>query len=258
MHSITRHVMVVAGFALLLHVSPAWGQPVLNPTGSDSKSNTAGGTDALRTCLGFAGLGPCVGNDNTAFGYGTLNANTNGNNNTAVGFFALDANISANDNTAIGTSALQATRTGSGNTATGSLALADNDTGSLNTATGYLALFSNNGGSDNTAIGAKALKKSLGTKNIGIGFQAGVSLVNGNNNIYIGNQGAGDESQTIRIGTAQTRTFIAGIGNAGVAGATVEVDTATGQLGIATSSVRYKRNIVAMGTTSEGMLKLRL
>jgi hypothetical protein len=41
--------------------------------------------------------------------------------------------------------------------------------------------------------------------------------------------------------TAQTGTFFAGIGNAGVRGATVEVGTATGQLGIAPLSARKSR-----------------
>jgi len=93
---------------------------------------------------------------------------------------------------------------------------------------GVNALANSVSGSNNTAIGFKALKKSLGTKNIAIGYQAGVTLTNGNNNIYIGNQGGGDESQTIRIGTAQTRTFMAGIGTAPVSGAIVMVDSGTG------------------------------
>ena len=79
----------------------------------------------------------------------------------------------------------------------------------------------------------------------------------GNNNIYIGNQGAGDESQTIRVGTAQTRTFMAGIATASVSRAPVEVDTVTGQLGVVTSSARYKQNIAPMGTRSERVLELR-
>jgi hypothetical protein len=58
-----------------------------------------------------------------------------------------------------------------------------------------------------------------------------VTVQTGNNNIFIGNQGAGDESQTIRIGTAQGRTFIAGIGTTPVSGAIVMVDSGTGQLG---------------------------
>jgi hypothetical protein len=110
-----------------------------------------------------------------------------------------------------------------------------------------------------TAIGAKALKKSTGTKNIGIGFQAGVSLVTGNNNIFIGNQGAGDESQTIRIGTAQTQTFIAGISTTKMgAGEIVAIDPATGQLGFAAaSSARYKQDIAPMGSRSVGVFQLR-
>jgi hypothetical protein len=68
-----------------------------------------------------------------------------------------------------------------------------------------------------------------------------VTLQTGNNNIHIGNQGAGDESQTIRIGTAQSQTFIAGINVAGVSGTAVVVD-ANGQLGITLSSARYKQD----------------
>src|SRR5262249_55291344 len=149
--------------------------------------------------------------------------------------------------------------TGNGNTGSGDGALFSNTTGNLNTASGFQALQSNIAGNNNTAIGAKALKQSLGTKNIGIGFQAGVSLVNGNNNIYIGNQGAGDEFQTIRIGTAQSQTFIAGIASNNSGNAVVVIDTTTGQLGfeLIASSARYKRDIAPMGTQSEKVLALR-
>jgi len=125
-----------------------------------------------------------------------------------------------------------------------------------NTAIGYRALVSNTTGSNNIAVGVNALRNSNGTKNIGIGYQAGLTLQTGNNNIYIGNQGGSDESQTIRIGTAQASTFIAGIAGANVNGATVEID-ANGQLGIKNSSARYKRDIAPMGTSSEKMLALR-
>src|SRR5262249_53130212 len=141
-------------------------------------------------------------------------------------------------------------------TASGTSALFENITGSLNTAAGYQALLTNIDGNNNTAVGAKALRKSTGTKNIGIGYQAGVTLTNGNNNIFIGNSGVGDESQTIRIGTAQTSTYIAGISTAGVSGTAVVVD-ANGQLGITLSSVRYKQDIETMANRSEGLLKLR-
>jgi hypothetical protein len=58
------------------------------------------------------------------------------------------------------------------------------------------------------------------------------------------------------VGTAQTRTFIAGINVAGVSGATVIVD-GNGQLGVPFSSVRYKQNIAPMGNRSEKVLELR-
>ena len=61
----------------------------------------------------------------------------------------------------------------------------------------------------------------------------------------------------MRLGKAQTRTFIAGIGTAPVSDAAVMIDTATGQLGIATSSARYKQDIAPMGTSSEKVLDLR-
>jgi len=78
------------------------------------------------------------------------------------------------------------------------------------------------------------------------------------NSIYIGNQGGGDESQTIRIGTAQTQTLIAGITGGSVGNSSpVVIATATGQLGIPSSSVRYKRDIEVMASRSEGLLKLR-
>ena len=83
--------------------------------------------------------------------------------------------------------------------------------------------------------------------------------MNGNNNIYIGNLGAGDESQTIRIGTAQAQTFIAGIVGASVTDpAPVVIDMFTGQLAAdIRSSARYKQDITAMGARSDGLLKLR-
>src|SRR6185295_6406764 len=50
---------------------------------------------------------------------------------------------------------------------------------------------------------------------------------------------------------------IAGINAASVSDATVMVDTVTGQLGIATSSSRYKQDIAPMGSRSEKVLDLR-
>ena len=253
----TRLVALGAGLVLMLHVTPSWGQPVCaspgcNPTVSDVNSNTAGGTGALLN----VDSGDNGGFVNTAFGFGVLGSNTTGNANTASGSSALNNNTTGSFNTAIGNTALFSNTTGNSNTANGSSALFVNTTGSFNTAIGELALFITSTGTKNTAVGRQALSRSTGNKNIGIGFKAGVNLRNGNNNIYIGNPGAGDESLTIRIGTVQAQTFIAGIVTAGVDGATVQVDD-NGQLGIAPSSARYKQDITPMGTRSEKVLDLR-
>ena len=243
----------------------AFGASTLTATTTGS-ANTASGAGALannitgshNTASGDSALFVnAIGSFNSGTGALALFLNSAGNFNTATGFQSLFNNSSGDSNTASGVNALLNNITGSNNTASGATALASNTSANLNTATGFQALFTNVDGANNTAVGAKALKKSTGTKNIGIGYQAGVTLTTGNNNIFIGNQGVGDESQTIRIGTAQTQTFIAGIGNAGVSGAPVEVDTVTGQLGVVTSSARYKQDIAPMGTRSEKVLELR-
>jgi Chaperone of endosialidase len=267
MNRVIRLVAVVAGLVLPMHVTPSWGD-----TGAvffDFNGNTAGGDPNDLFNGTFSGVGNTAfgadvlvnlttGSQNTATGASALNSNTTGFNNTATGRGALQENTTGPNNTAIGFSALLSNTTGHSNTASGINALFNNSTGIDNTATGGGSLVGNTTGSKNTAVGVAALNQSNGNKNIGIGFQAGLTLINGNNNIYIGNQGASVESQTIRIGTAQAQTFVAGIANATVGNAaTVIIDTTTGQLGIPLSSARYKQDIVPMGSRSEKVLDLR-
>jgi hypothetical protein len=62
---------------------------------------------------------------------------------------------------------------------------------------------------------------------------------------------------TIRIGSLQTNTYIAGINGATVpTGVPVIVDT-TGHLGTTTSSARYKDNVQPMDKASEAILGLK-
>ena len=257
MKPFARSFAMATGLVLLLTITPSWGQPVCaspgcNPTVSDANRNTAGGTGALANVNETAS----GGFNNTAFGAAALFFNTTGDGNTGIGDRALNHNTTGGFNTASGVNALFNNTTGGSNTASGVSALISNTTGNDNTASGGLALRDNITGFGNIAVGRSALLNSTGNKNIGIGYKAGEALTAGHNNIFIGNQGAGDESQTIRIGTAQAQTFIAGIVSAGVDGATVQVD-GNGQLGIAPSSARYKQDIVPMGTNSEGVLRLR-
>jgi trimeric autotransporter adhesin len=91
-----------------------------------------------------------------------------------------------------------------------------------------------------------------------LGFNAGKNLTTGSDNIDIGNVGIAGESNHIRIGTVgtQTNTFIAGIQGAAVTGSAVVVN-ASGQLGVAPSSARFKEAIKPMEKTSEAILSLK-
>ncbi|HSE65248.1 MAG TPA: tail fiber domain-containing protein [Thermoanaerobaculia bacterium] len=218
------------------------------------------GVGNFNTFLGHdAGNFTMTGDFNTGLGRGALFSNTMGAFNTATGAFALQLNTIGADNTANGEAALNRNTTGFANTASGSLALANNTSGNLNTATGGAALFANTSGDANTAIGANALGNTVGTNNIGIGFDSGLNHTVGSNNICIGNSGVVGESSTIRIGTVgiQTATFVAGIsGTTSPGGVAVFID-GNGQLGTATSSRRFKEDIREISEESDGLMRLR-
>jgi hypothetical protein len=227
--------------------------------------NTALGFDALisnttgyaNTAAGVVALfSNTTGHDNTAIGVQALNNNNVGVSNTATGFAALGNNTSGGNNTATGFNALRFNETGFQNTASGWQALQNNTTGDRNTANGAGALFTNTTGINNMAEGFQALYHNTGSNNIGLGSSAGVNLTIGSNNIDIGSFGAAGESNTIRIGSAQVRTFIKGISGAVVPGAAVVVN-AGGQLGVAASSKRFKDEIKPMDKASEVILALK-
>src|SRR5438270_621363 len=153
-----------------------------------------------------------------------------------------------NETTAEGDGALSSLTTGDGNPALGSNALNANTTGNHNTT-----------GNGNTANGLDALvNNTTGNDNVALGTSAGGALTTGDLNIDIANEGVAGEANTIRIGTRgdQTRTFIAGISGAPVAGAAVKVN-ANGQLGVAPSSERFKAEIKPMDKASEAILALK-
>jgi hypothetical protein len=233
--------------------------------------NTASGYKALYSNQSGAA--------NTAVGAQALYSNSftdlpgtllqlSGNANTAVGYQALYSNIAGYGNTAVGNQALYSNTDvaieanlliGNFNTAVGTHALYANTRGENNTATGAGALASNTTGSNNVAFGRSALKaNTTGSNNIGQGFAAGSSLTTGSNNIDIGNAGIAAESGIIRIGTksTQTATYVAGIYDVPIIGNAVVV-TSTGQLGVLTSSERFKTAIAPMSSNSEKLQQLR-
>jgi hypothetical protein len=236
---------------------------------NNANNNVAAGYQALKSnTIGFGNTATgsqalllnTRGNANTANGFQALKSNTAGIGNTANGDAALFLNTTGNENTANGVLALFVNTTGGFNTATGSSALENNGTGFNNTATGVFALANNTTGDGNTADGVNALlNNTTGINNVALGVQAGVNLTTGNNNIDIGNFGVAAESATIRIGLGQTRTFIAGIRGrtTGVANALPVVIDSNWQLGTASSSRRFKKEIKPMNQTSESILGLK-
>jgi len=197
--------------------------------------------------------------DNVGVGAAALASLTTGGDNTAVGSRALIANTTGQANTAVGRDSLRGTTTGILNTSVGTSAMFSNGTGSSNTVVGANALSQNVTGGNNTAVGVFALNSNTGSNNTALGTNAGSALTNGSNNIYIGNAGTATESTTIRIGTPQNRTFIAGIRNVttGVANALPVVIDGNGQLGTVSSSRRFKEHIEDLGAASRVLYSLR-
>jgi hypothetical protein len=200
-----------------------------------------------------------TGSDNTATGVNALYNNT-ADYNTATGYQALENNTTGTNNAAHGLDSLNTNTTGNSNTTNGAYALFKNVNGDSNTADGDLALHENTRGLNNAALGANALYgNTTAVSNIAVGFSAGFSLTTGGNNIDIGNLGVAAESSIIRIGKAgiQTSAYIAGITGVPITGGSPIAVSSIDQLGIGSSSARFKEKIKAMDKTSEALLALK-
>jgi len=237
------------------------GQALLNNnTGS---FNTAVGENALVFNTG--------GSFNMALGQGALAKNLTGNSNTAMGFQALNFNTT-NNNTGVGYQALFSNTTGSNLNAVGYQALVLNDgvppDGSFNNAHGNFALASNTTGLQNNAFGDEALLNNVtGKFNTAIGDRAGRDILK-NWNIDIGKDVFGDDDDAFvtRIGISaiadtlhQKKCFIGGIRGVttGVMDAVPVLIDSAGQLGVTSSSERFKHDIKPMDKTSEAILALK-
>jgi hypothetical protein len=228
--------------------------------------NTALGASALaavttgrrNTAIGYQALRDNNADGNTAVGNFALAQNETGLANVAVGDGTLSVNVSGGENTAVGRSALPANVEGHQNTAIGGAALLMGTSTYRNTAVGYHALSANAAGTLNTAVGALALRHNTATNNIALGYLAGETSTTGSNNIFIGSAaGAAAEGNTIRIGTTQTATYVAGIsGQTSAMGVPVLVN-GSGKLGITTSSQRFKVDVRDIGDASAALSSLR-
>ena len=241
-------------------------------TGVCDGDNTAVGSGALES-LTDGRFNVAVGSgaltrltdaySNTAVGWAVLECN-NGFGNTALGFDAMTYNTTGTYNTALGRGTLGFNTVGTFNVAVGDSAmngdLTFNITGSNNVAIGSAALLSINTGNTNTAVGDGALfSMTSGNNNVALGQSAGHNLATGSDNIEIGSEGAKNDSGVIRIGTAgtQTKTFIAGISGVTVGSGAAVMINSKGQLGVVTSSARYKDAIKPMAKSSEAILSLK-
>jgi hypothetical protein len=255
---------------------PAFGAGT-NPVVSDGEANTAMGTDALTAsfnktsscdgCIfnntggGYSALHSMTsGQDNTAFGYGAMSSANNTSENSAFGTDALIYNTGQN-NSAFGSAALLYNSTGSQQVAVGTQALYENVTGSQNTAVGYASMAFAQDGNNNTAVGYNALwNNASGSNNIAIGSEAGANIVTGSGNVDIASLGAAGDSGVIRIGTSgkQHETFIQAIWTKSVGSnyGTVVVNP-SGQLGMITSSERYKTDVKSLDLSDAAVADLR-
>jgi hypothetical protein len=173
-------------------------------------------------------------------------------------------------NTFLGSSAGNHTltfATAGGNAGVGRSALTALTEGAANTAVGYYSGSAITTGQENTAIGWEALQSITdGIQNTALGYLAGSNLTSGSNNVYIGNPGLASESDTIRIGSGSggitpqhTKFFLAAVRGVTTGipnGIPVLIDS-FGQLGTATSSIRFKDDVRDMGDESAKLMQLR-
>ncbi len=210
-----------------------------------------------------------IGNDTTPFTHVFINNAYGdfGTGNTFVGSLAGNVTLttgSAQFNTGLGANSLFALTTGASNTALGYDSLQNLTTGSTNTCVGLTSGQDLITGSNNTFIGYEAGTNLVsGSNNIGIGQSSGGALATtDSNNICINHPGVPGDNNILRIGnstTALLKTFIGGI-----RGKTTDINDAVavlidsaGQLGVTSSSARYKDNIEDMGEYSSLLMTLR-
>jgi hypothetical protein len=214
--------LVCIGLYQQVQAAPAPETP--DPGAVGGSLNTADGTKALAHVT--------TGQANSAFGWFSLNSNTDGAFNTAVGAGALVLNVGDQStgeglgNTAVGAAALLLNGTGFNNTAVGLQALELNTAGPFNTAVGFQALLHATANA-NAAVGDFALVNlSSGFFNTAIGAATGFFQTTGHNNVYIGQGSFG-------VAGENNTCYIQGIAGSSIPianAAFVFVDVTTGKL----------------------------
>lgn len=217
-------------------------------TGCGIGSLQAMSTNSDATAVGFQALNANTGAQNTAVGSGAGATNTSGTGLTAIGYQALNASTGAL-NTAVGLQAGLLISSGQGNTICGASSGAAHTTGDFNCIFGYA-----NGASLTTTASRNIF---IGTGNTSIGAS--------DSNIYLGINISATESNTLRIGSSTgssgsqlNKAVICGIRGitTGVNDAVAVLVDSANQLGVTSSSRRYKNNILDI-TNSDKLHQLR-
>jgi hypothetical protein len=204
----------------------------------DTEGNLCVGVEEIGGFPKNCAWGALTGKENTGAGYRILE-NVTGKEDTAYGYASLLEDEKGSENTGVGMNSCFHDTSGSGNTCVGVESSLRNKTGNGNVSVGGGSLQFNNSGSNNTAIGGGALVELLeGSANIALGSEAGGAFTtNESHNIDIGNRGEKGDSQIIRIGSEQAKTFVAGIYEKTVKTPTCSVIvSSTGQLGCKSSA----------------------
>lgn len=187
------------------------------------------GLEAGNFTLGATATGAA---SNLGFGREALKSVTTGSRNCCFGDVVSNLLTTGNDNTIFGTFAGQVLTTGSSNTAVGKSALGANETSNRN-----------------TAIGMNALTACVGASNVGIGFNAAVSLTGtaGTNafNVCVG-YGSGWQAQT--IGGITSTALTTGTNNT-ILGANAGSTVATGtyRTAVGSDSICESNNAIKLG-----------
>lgn len=152
-------------------------------SGKISQQNTSFGYQSLEDLT--------TGDFNSSFGIGSLSNLTTGRYNTSVGHNALTSLINGEENISIGLSSSQSLVDGFYNVSIGNQSLSLNVNSWANTAIGHQTLSFLTTGT-NTAIGYRSLWRLVsGESNVFVGVNAGSSLYSGTGNIGIGYGGWG-------------------------------------------------------------------
>ncbi|MBE9575491.1 tail fiber domain-containing protein [Flavobacterium proteolyticum] len=197
---------------------------------------------------------------NTAFGAEALNSNTTGFSNTAIGVNALRANINGSSNVALGYGALNSNTSGSFNLALHK-ALTLNTIGSYNLGVGFEALHNNTTASYNCAIGYQALfGNTVGNFNTAIGSSALANNVSGNSNLAIGSMALNSSisaSFNLALGNNALRYNTSGSNNVALGLNSLE-DNTTGVYNTGVGNSTLKDNINGVDNVAIGNATLQL